>query len=162
MADLINKFRREILCLPPLHTRQAIHLMIDECVPYTYCWSPSIVSKPIDWPNHINISGYFFLDTTISKLYQPSKELAQFLGFNSSSKTSITTPLIYVGFGSITGNDSHRLFRLIMDALKKANYRVLLAGFETETEPMSDRIFRVGNIPHDWLFQHGNIQYRMR
>ncbi|CAF4991967.1 unnamed protein product, partial [Rotaria sp. Silwood1] len=48
IRDLINDFRKNILGLSTLHTRQAVRLMIDEHVPHTYCWSPSLVPKPTD------------------------------------------------------------------------------------------------------------------
>ncbi|CAF2156154.1 unnamed protein product, partial [Rotaria magnacalcarata] len=31
-----------------LHTRQTTFIMVNEHVPFTYCWSPSLVPKPID------------------------------------------------------------------------------------------------------------------
>ncbi|CAF4814694.1 unnamed protein product, partial [Rotaria socialis] len=60
MHNIINEFRKNVLGLAPLHMRQAVRLMIDERVPHTYCWSPSLVPKPADWPSHIDISGFFF------------------------------------------------------------------------------------------------------
>ena len=35
------------------------------------------------------------------------------------------------------------------------DYRALLAGLASETDQLSSNIFRIGNVPHDWLFQHG-------
>lgn len=26
-------------------------------VPYTYCWSPALVPKPVDWPSHIGTAA---------------------------------------------------------------------------------------------------------
>ena len=48
-------------------------------VPFTYCWSPSLIPKPSDWDEKIDISGYFFLNEGSRSKFQPSKELANFL-----------------------------------------------------------------------------------
>ncbi|CAF4960177.1 unnamed protein product, partial [Rotaria socialis] len=96
MHNIINEFRKNVLGLAPLHMRQAVRLMIDERVPHTYCWSPSLVPKPADWPSHIDISGFFFLDLATN--FTPPEDLVRFLESGD--------PPIYIGFGSITGHDS--------------------------------------------------------
>ena len=84
MRDIVNDFRKEILGLPALHTRQATFMMIDERVPYTYCWSPSLVPKPTDWADHINVSGFFFLKKDATADTKQPDELLKFLGLRSS------------------------------------------------------------------------------
>lgn len=153
MCDLANDFRRETLDLPPLHTRQAIRILVDECVPHTYCWSPSVVPRPFDWPPHVNVAGYFFLKND-EKPFQAPDELAAFLGLNSE-KTKKTPPPIYIGFGSITGNDAQYLLQVVLDALKKTGYRALLSGFDKEASELPENVFKIGDTPHDWLFKHG-------
>ena len=153
MSDLVNDFRRETLDLPPLHTRQAIRILVDERVPHMYCWSPSVVPRPFDWPPHVNVAGYFFLKTD-EKPFQPPDELAAFLGLNSANKTKYPPP-IYIGFGSITGNDAQYLLQVVLGALKKTSYRALLSGFDNEAKELPENIFKIGDTPHDWLFKHG-------
>jgi UDP:flavonoid glycosyltransferase YjiC (YdhE family) len=147
MHDLINDFRKDVLGLPVLHTRQAVRLMINERVPYTYCWSPSLVPKPRDWLNHIDISGFFFLDLAAN--YTPPDELTQFLNAGD--------PPIYIGFGSITGHDSRRILKSILKALNATGYRALLLGFDIDKNELPANILKIDSCPHDWLFQHGNI-----
>ena len=100
---------------------------------------------------HIDVAGYFFLDLGTGYT-NPPQDLLDFLGINNDHKLS--SP-IYIGFGSITGHDSHRLLQVVIDALDKTGYRALLAGLATETDQLPENIFKIGNIPHDWLFQHG-------
>jgi hypothetical protein len=52
MSDLVNEFRRDILGLPALHSRQGIRILIDERVPHTYCWSldRKIGQRISKWP----------------------------------------------------------------------------------------------------------------
>jgi UDP:flavonoid glycosyltransferase YjiC (YdhE family) len=146
MGDLINQFREQTLNLPSLNNRQAIGMMIDEHVPHTYCWSPSLVPKPSDWPDYLDVCGFFFLDLATN--YQPPEDLLHFLNAGDSP--------IYIGFGSITGHDSSRLLKIVLEALKATGYRALLSGLANENDPLPENIFRIGNCPHDWLFQHGN------
>ena len=145
MHGIINEFRKETLDLPPLHTRQAVRIMVVQRVPHTYCWSPSFVPKPADWPPHIDVSGFFFLDLATN--YTPPDDLVQFLESGD--------PPIYVGFGSITGHDSKRLLQVVLEALKTTKYRAILSGLAKETDVLPDNVFLIGNCPHDWLFQHG-------
>ncbi|CAF1105142.1 unnamed protein product [Rotaria sordida] len=155
MRDIVNDFRKKILGLGELHTRQAINALIDECVPHSYCWSPSLVAKPNDWGTHIDVSGFFFLNlgTTYNN---PPKDLLEFLGINNNGDyidRKLLSP-IYIGFGSITGHDSRRILQIVIDALNKTGYRALLSGLATDTDQLSSNIFKIGNVPHDWLFQY--------
>jgi len=155
MHDLVNDFRQKTLGLPPVHVRQAVRMLIDEQVPYTYCWSPSLVPAPHDWPQHINVSGYFFLNTNTDQ-YKPPDDLAAFLNLDNDDRNQENlSPPIYIGFGSITGNDSNRLLKVILDALAKTGYRALLSGFDKHNDQLPDNILKIGDVPHDWLFQHG-------
>ncbi|CAF3102495.1 unnamed protein product, partial [Rotaria sp. Silwood2] len=144
MHDLINEFRKESLGLSPLHTRQAVRLMIDEHVPHTYCWSPSLVPKPADWPSHIDISGFFFLDLATN--YKPPEDLVRFLESGNQP--------IYIGFGSITGHDPQRILQIVLKALEATGYRAILSGLATDTDKLPHNVYRIGNCPHDWLFKH--------
>ena len=145
MRNIINDFRKETLGLPILHLRQAVHLMIDEHVPHTYCWSPSLVPKPKDWASHISVSGFFFLDLATN--YKPPDEIVAFLKAGE--------PPIYIGFGSITGHDSERILQAVLEALEKTGYRGLLTGFDVEEDQLPSNVLKIGNCPHDWLFQYG-------
>lgn len=145
MRDLINDFREDTLKLPSLHTRQALHMMMEGCVPHTYCWSPALVPRPNDWPTFVDVSGFFFLE--LGTNYTPSDNLHQFLEDG--------TPPIYIGFGSITGHDSQRLLQIVLKALAQTEYRAILSGLATDEDHLPTTVFKIGNCPHDWLFQHG-------
>ncbi|CAF4849613.1 unnamed protein product [Rotaria sp. Silwood1] len=144
LRDLINEFREETLQLSYLHTHEAVHAMILEHVPHTYCWSPSLVPKPSDWPEYINVSGFFFLD--LAKNYQPPEHLTRFLETGE--------PPIYIGFGSITGHDSRRILQIVLEALNTTGYRALLSGLANDDDQLPDNVLKIDNCPHDWLFQY--------
>jgi UDP:flavonoid glycosyltransferase YjiC (YdhE family) len=146
MRDIINEFRKS-LGLSSLHTRQAVGIMMDEHVPHTYCWSPSLVPKPNDWPAYIGVSGFFFLDLATN--YKPPDDIVQFLKAGD--------PPIYIGFGSITGHDSERILEAVLQALKTTGYRALLSGFNVDNDKLPENVLKIDNCPHDWLFQHGKL-----
>ncbi len=52
---LHNEFRENTLQLPPLPANMGtMALMHERQVPLMYCWSPSVLPKPSDWPEYIN------------------------------------------------------------------------------------------------------------
>ena len=52
LGDIINRWRKK-LELDELQIIDGPTLMARLKVPFTYCWSPALVPKPIDWPNYI-------------------------------------------------------------------------------------------------------------
>ncbi|CAF5094895.1 unnamed protein product, partial [Rotaria magnacalcarata] len=48
------------------------------------------------------------------------------LGIDDDHRNELLSSIIYIGFGSITGNDSDRLLHVVLEALKKTGYRALL------------------------------------
>lgn len=107
-------------------------------------WSPGLIPKPADWGDHINISGFVYLDLASS--FTPPPDLEEFL--NSGE-----TP-IYIGFGSIVVDDAERFTELIFEAVEKAGVRALVSrgwgGLGSARVPKN--IFMLDNTPHDWLF----------
>lgn len=154
MRNIINNFRKHILGLSPLHTHEATNLLVDHRVPHTYCWSTALAPKPADWGSHIDVSGFFFLNLS-SNYTNPPEDLVQFLDIDNQQTNNKEKP-IYIGFGSITGHNCHRILQVIINALKQTGYRAVLSGFATDSDSLPENIFRIGNVPHDWLFQHGN------
>ncbi len=87
-ADLLGQFRTEVLGLPSLYRKEDLHK-----VPFTYCFSPTLVPRPSDWPRElIDIVGFFFLDGSKSN-YKPPQELVEFLADKDKP--------VYFGFGSL-------------------------------------------------------------
>ncbi|CAF3001338.1 unnamed protein product [Rotaria socialis] len=144
MRDIINEFRENTLQLSSLRTKEGFQGLTIEKVPYTYCWSPSLVPKPADWLQHISVSGFFFLDLATN--YQPPERLLQFLQAGD--------PPIYIGFGSITGHDSRRILNVVLEALATTGYRAVLLGLAKDDDILPDNVLKIDSCPHDWLFQY--------
>jgi UDP:flavonoid glycosyltransferase YjiC (YdhE family) len=148
LGDLVNRFRVRDLGLEPVSTLWAPGQLTRLKVPTTYLWSPGLVPKPSDWGAEIDIAGYVFLD--LASTYKPPKDLAKFMDRSDGR------PLIYIGFGSISGIDNPTAFaRMIFDAVEKAGVRAVISrgwGGMGDGMDKTDGIFLVDNIPHDWLF----------
>ena len=110
--------------------------------------SPALIPKPLDWGNHIDVAGFYFLNLASS--YTPEPELAAFL--------EAGPPPIYIGFGSIVVDDPNKLTRMIFDAVAETGVRALVSkgwgGLGADDVGIPDGVFMLGNVPHDWLFKH--------
>lgn len=54
LGDLINEWRYSI-DLEPVAFSEGPRLAETLKIPFTYCWSPALVAKPIDWGSHIGM-----------------------------------------------------------------------------------------------------------
>ncbi|KAJ6783777.1 hypothetical protein PWT90_07682 [Aphanocladium album] len=148
LGDVINRFREKALELPELSPLWAPGLLTRLRISYTYCWSPALIPKPNDWGNNIDVSGFYFLDLASS--YTPDPELAEFLNAGP--------PPVYIGFGSIVVDDPNAMTRMIFDAIHLAGVRALVSkgwgGLGADDVGLPEGTFMLGNVPHDWLFQH--------
>ncbi|KAK8110989.1 Sterol 3-beta-glucosyltransferase UGT80B1 [Apiospora kogelbergensis] len=150
LGDVINRFRTKVLDLDPLSLIWAPGVLNRLRIPYTYCWqvSPALIPKPNDWGNHIDIAGFYFLN--LASNFTPEPELAAFL--------EAGPPPIYIGFGSIVVDDPDALTRTIFEAVAATGVRALVSkgwgGLGADSLGVPDNIFMLGNVPHDWLFQH--------
>ncbi|MCJ1479192.1 hypothetical protein MMC13_007876 [Lambiella insularis] len=148
LGDIINRFREKSLGLEPVSLMWAPGMATRLRIPYTYCWSPALIPKPKDWSSHISVSGFFFL--SLARNYTPPADLAAFLDAG-------TTP-IYIGFGSIVLDDPDAMTKLIFEAVKLTGRRALISkgwgGFGGDSMGVPEGIFMLGNVPHDWLFEH--------
>ncbi|RDW66017.1 hypothetical protein BP6252_09652 [Coleophoma cylindrospora] len=148
LGDIINKFRKSRLNLQPISLMWAPGMASRLRVPFTYCWSPALIPKPKDWGPHISVSGFYFL--SLASAYTPDPALLEFLAAGP--------PPVYIGFGSIVVDDPDAMTKMIFDAVKKAGIRALVSkgwgGLGASELGQPKEIFMLGNVPHDWLFQH--------
>ncbi|ROV89888.1 hypothetical protein VSDG_08225 [Cytospora chrysosperma] len=144
LGDLVNNFRVHTLCLDPVSTLWAPGSLYRMEVPFSYLWSPSLVPKPQDWRDEIDVSGFVFLDLATS--FTPADALTKFLAAGEEP--------VYIGFGSIVVDDAAAFTEMIFEAVRLAGVRALVSegwgGLGNENVP--DNIFMLDNVPHDWLF----------
>ncbi|KAF4450747.1 hypothetical protein F53441_6190 [Fusarium austroafricanum] len=148
LGDVINRFREKALDLPPLSLIWAPGLLARLKISWTYCWSPALIPKPNDWGRHIDIAGFYFLNLASS--YTPYPDLEAFLRDGP--------PPVYIGFGSIVVDDPNAMTEMIFEAVRLSGVRALVSkgwgGLGADDLGKPDGVFMLGNVPHDWLFEH--------
>ena len=68
-------------------------------VPVSYCWSPTLLPQPADWPATAEVVGFCQLEASDRMNYSPPEDLVQFLAAGP--------PPVYIGFGSMTLKHPH-------------------------------------------------------
>ncbi|EFP79605.2 uncharacterized protein PGTG_05926 [Puccinia graminis f. sp. tritici CRL 75-36-700-3] len=152
MSGQVNRWRKETLGIPPTSLEQ----MQSYKVPFMYNFSSAVVPKPLDWRDHIEVTGYWFLDQSHGN-FQPPESLLKFIASAKEDKV----PLIYIGFGSVTVPDSTTVTRSIYAAVVQAGVRAIVAkGWSDRVEaksteqdvPPPQEVYVLQSVPHDWLF----------
>lgn len=109
-------------------------------------YSPVVLPISEDLPQHVSITGYWFLDPHPN--WQPDPALTEFI--------KSTPKPIYIGFGSM-GNPAKNesTGKIILQALAKTGQRAILStgwsGLGTD-QPLPKNVFLIKNTPHRWLF----------
>ncbi|KAI7762941.1 hypothetical protein LZL87_013432 [Fusarium oxysporum] len=145
LGDIINAWRGT-LDLEAIPFSEGPCLTETLGVPVTYCWSPALVPKPADWPENIDVCGFFFRD---APSYEPEASLANFL--------SSGPPPVYIGFGSIVIDDPEKLTATILEAVRATGTRAIVSRGWSKLggdSPGDDQVFFLDDCPHEWLFQH--------
>lgn len=125
-------------------------------VPFLYNYSPSVVPPPLDYPDWIRITGYWFLNEGLD--WTPPTELSEFIQRARADGKKI----VYIGFGSIVVSDPSALTRTVIQSVQKAGVRCILSkgwsdrlgdpGSTKPEIPLPPEIFQIQAAPHDWLF----------
>ena len=131
--------------LAPLGRKiDAMHHADGSPIPFLLGYSPLISPRPTDWPAHVHVTGYWHLDQL--EQYKPPQNLVDFLEQGS--------PPVYVGFGSMADKNPKRLTGIVIEAIKRANVRGIIAtgwgGLHTDNLPPA--ILKIDEASHDWLF----------
>jgi len=139
-----NRWRKDFLGLPPYPFKGLRPQLSNMRYPIVYGFSPAVVSKPPDWGDWIQVSGYWFLEH--QKDWQPPAGLEDFINNGK--------PPIYIGFGSMNHREAAKMTRTVIDAVSLTGQRAVLAtGWDSLTDAdLPDTMYRVDAIPHDWLF----------
>jgi len=141
-GKVINQWRQTTLELPPLSQRAAAD-RVDQ-LPMLFGLSPRVLPKPIDWPDHFHLTGYWFLPRSID--WHPPDDLVRFLEADD--------PPVCFSFGSMTDRNSAAITQTVMAALKKVDRRGILvtAWGGLRSVETTDRVFVIDSVPFDWLW----------
>ncbi|KAE8371490.1 sterol 3-beta-glucosyltransferase [Aspergillus bertholletiae] len=152
IAGQVNRWRKKQLGLKAT----TLDKMQPNKVPFLYNYSPSVVAPPLDYPDWIRITGYWFLSEGCN--WTPPTDLLDFIHRARSDGKKI----VYIGFGSIVVSDPSALTRTVVESVQKADVRCILskgwsdrlgdpASAKVEI-PLPPEIFQIQAAPHDWLF----------
>lgn len=152
IAGQVNRWRNTELGLKAT----TLDKMQPNKVPFVYNYSPSVVVPPLDYPDWIRITGYWFLSEGSN--WKPPVELSNFIQRARADGKKI----VYIGFGSIVVSDPSALTRTVIESVQKADVRCILskgwsdrlgdpASAKVEI-PLPPEIFQIQAAPHDWLF----------
>ncbi len=130
--------------LPPMPRGAGLlHHADGSPIPVLHGFSPHVVVPPPDWPAHVRTTGYWFLNR--ADAYVPPGDLRAFLERGE--------PPVYIGFGSMAARDPERTTRIVLEALRQAGVRAVLAtgwgGLRSARAPSS--VYVLDAAPHDWL-----------
>ncbi len=136
--------RRRGLPIAPTTPGGPARLIREQGIPVLMGFSPAVYPRPHDWPAHLHITGYWFLDRQPG--WEPPADLLAFLEDGP--------PPVYVGFGSMTGRDPEQTAQIVLSALRRAGQRgVLLTGWGgIGAMALPDSVYVAEALPHDWLF----------
>jgi sterol 3beta-glucosyltransferase len=112
-------------------------------VPVLHAVSPAVLARPADWPATAHVTGYWFAAPTPAT------------GSGESGLDALggDEPLVYVGFGSMTGPDAPATTQLVVQALRMAGVRgVLAGGWGGLQEVPPPDVFLAGEVPHEVVF----------
>ncbi|KAG6837882.1 hypothetical protein H0H93_013035 [Arthromyces matolae] len=158
-AGQINRWRRNVLHLPST----SLDKMEPHKIPFLYNFTPHVVPPPLDWPEWIRVTGYWFLnDADVSaKKWIPPPDLVDFI----DSAHKIGKKVVYIGFGSIVVSDPKAMTQCVVEAVTRSGVcAVLSKGWSDRLhvkasdasepeETLPQQIYAISSIPHDWLFQ---------
>lgn len=140
---VINPWRIKTLHLPPLPLTGYFNQIGTQKDPILNGFSRHVVSRPIDWSEHIYITGYWFPE---EKPWEPPKDLLDFLDAGK--------PPVFIGFGSMPVKDPRRTTEIILQALNKSGQRgILHSGWGgLGNVSLSENVFQIDYAPYSWLF----------
>ncbi|KAF5377187.1 hypothetical protein D9615_006328 [Tricholomella constricta] len=158
-AGQINRWRRNLLNLGST----SLDKMEPHKIPFLYNFSPHVVPPPLDWPEWIRVTGYWFLDDAevSAKKWTPPPDLVEFIDTAHKEGKKV----VYIGFGSIVVSDPKSMTHCVIEAVVRSGVCAILSkgwsdrlhvktGENTELEePLPKQIYSISSIPHDWLFQ---------
>lgn len=129
--------------LPKNDAPTAFHRILRERIPCVHLYSEHVVPRPVDWPAHAHVAGFSFGSVPD---FEPPDELRRFLERDDR-------PVVYIGFGSMTGHSPDALARIAVEAARRAGVRVVHAiGWAGSTAEADENVHVIDEVPHAWLF----------
>jgi rhamnosyltransferase subunit B len=133
----VNRARRR-LGLPAVSN--SFFLPVDAGRPYLVMASPSVIERPVDWPENVTLSGFVTWDRVSS--FPDPDGLAEFL--------SASDPPVLVTLGASSSLDPQQFYRHSAEAITRLGYRALVLTGPTPSPvdlPADPRVFSTTFAP---------------
>jgi len=142
-SKVINRWRAS-LGMRPIGVRGLTAYRLQRRIPTIFGYSDRVMPRPADWPAHVHVAGYWFVNQT--GIWQPPADLAAFLAEGP--------PPVSIGFGSMKVRDPLAAKHLVLEALRRTGQRaVVLGGWAgLGRGALPPTVFAADAVPHDWLF----------
>jgi UDP:flavonoid glycosyltransferase YjiC (YdhE family) len=142
-ARQVAKLAHDMLGLPPPSWNNPATAELNRGQPFLMAYSQAFLPRPTDWPDHVEVTGFWFQDTPAS--WQPPVDLVQFIESGS--------PPVYAGFGSMVMKDPQATIDAVVEAVSTNNMRAVIAAGWGGLKPknLPSNIFTIDAVPHDWL-----------
>ena len=113
--------------------------------PVLHAVGTAVVPRPADWPTSATVTGYWFAD----RMHADADP-----GLDEEVWAGDPQPLVFVGFGSMAGPDPLATTRVVVEALRVAGARgVLATGWGGLREiPSEKHVFVAGEVAHETVF----------
>jgi sterol 3beta-glucosyltransferase len=138
-----NTIRREMFDMKPYPLLGAMHHARKQHIPTLYAISPTVMPKPYDWGEHIDVTGYWFLD---EPGWSPPADLVHFLNSGPAP--------VYIGLGSMVTRTPEKFAEIALKALEMTGQRgILLTGWGgIKASDLPTSVMKIDGAPHGWLF----------
>ncbi len=113
--------------------------------PVLHAYSASVVPRPVDWPAHVEVTGWLLPEPSSDPLPEP---VERFLDAGE--------PPVYIGFGSMPLGDPERMGALLLRTLTRTGNRAIVSGSGLRSAAAlheANSVLMVDDIDHDRLFQ---------
>ncbi|WVQ90328.1 hypothetical protein IAS59_004106 [Cryptococcus gattii] len=151
LGRVINEFRVASLGLPALSQMNGPGVLDRLKIPFTYCWSPSVLKKPEDWRDHIGVTGFIF-DHNEQIDFHPPDELLCFL---KSGKEPVYVKL------DLSNSDATGIINFLITAFLKTHNRAILdiKGMQMKNGENPDIfiVTEMAPVPYQWLLSERRI-----
>jgi sterol 3beta-glucosyltransferase len=110
--------------------------------PILYAFSPQVVPRPHDWPDHAHVTGYWFRDGVGD--WRPPQALIEFL--------EVEPRPVCIALGSTVTGRRETLAGILLQALALSDRRGVIVGAGLPVGRLSDDVLGLDTAPYRWLF----------
>ncbi len=120
------------------------YILDGHVIPVLYAISPYVMPRPEAWEGNIHLTGSWLGE--LKNENAPSPELAAFVENGE--------PPVYIGFGSMYGNNIAKTIRAARNAVRSSGVRAVISTGSNKVDIKSEHnLCVVNNAPHGWLFE---------